>query len=194
VYRAIGHYIHPQTDRDITSEVTWTTSNPDLISFADPNQPNVLFPTGTGCGTNLLVQATLNGGDPGNVKIGSATVNINCGGGGGGAGSGGGNADFLLTPNVPQQTVAPGNTATFIIEVTPNGGTTPTVQLQVNQLTLPAEISSFTLTPQVVTAPGQATLTLTTSQSAAHGDALQVEILGNDSTSGANTTVTVNIS
>src|SRR5215469_8945485 len=114
VYRAIGHYIHPQTQQDITSQVTWSTSNPDLITFADSSTPNVLFPTGLGCGTNLLVQATLNS-NPGNVKIGNSTVNINCTGG---LGGGGNTTDFALTPNLLTQQVAPGGSRTYTIQVT----------------------------------------------------------------------------
>jgi hypothetical protein len=172
-YRAIGHYIHPQTQRDITSEVQWTTGNRDLITFADPSQPNVLFPTGVGCGTNLLVQATLNS-DPGNVKIASATVNINC------TGSliGGGNTtDFALTPIPRQQTVSAGGSTTYTIQVTALIDT-PTVQLSVNQSTLPSGITA-SLAPPTVTGSQNSILTLSASSTIATGPHL-VQVQGAD--------------
>lgn len=184
-YRVIGHYIHPQTTVDITDQVQWTTSNKDLITFADPSQPNVMFPTGLGCGTGLLVEATYNV-SSGNQKIASATVDITCGGSGTGTGS---LTDFGLTAIPTNQTVSAGGSAPYTIEVTPVNGT-PVVNLQVNQSTLPPQISGVNLTPTSVTAGQSAALTLTASPSAAAGT-YQVEIQGTDSSGLQNVTVSL---
>lgn len=186
-YRVIAHYIHPQTTEDITSQVQWTTSNTDLITFADPSQPNVMFPTGLGCGVGLLVEATYTA-SPGNQKISSATVDITCSGTGTGTGS---TTDFGISVIPTSQSVSPGQSAVYTINVTPNGGT-PTVALQVNQASLPPQISAVTLNPMSVTAGQSATLTLTASPTAAAG-AYVVELQGTDNTGTINVTATLNV-
>lgn len=185
-YRAFGHYIHPSETQEITGEVQWTTSNSDLIAFANPAQPNVMFPTGIGCGTGLLVQATLQVA-PGNTKVGTATVDINCGSGVGTGGS----TDFNLSPNPVQRTVSAGGQAQFSIQVIALLGT-PTVQLSIEQATLPPQISAVTLTPVTVPAGQSATLTLTASQTAAPA-AYPVTVQGIDASGLATTTVTLNV-
>lgn len=185
-YRAIGHYIHPQGDVDITSEVTWSTSNPDLITFADPSQPNVLYPTGIGCGTNLIVQATLNVA-PGNTKIASATVNVNCGGSGGGSG-GGNQLDFGITANPTSQTVGPSQQATYTIDVTAVTGT-PTVGLSINNNNLPAGVAA-SLSPNSVTAGNTATLTLSSNTAGTY----PVQILAIDGSGSTSISVTLIVS
>lgn len=186
-YRAFGTFIHPQETQEVTDQVQWTTSNPDLITFADPAQPNIMFPTGTGCGTGLQVQATLQVA-PGNTKVGTATVSINCAGGGVGSGN---TIDFSLSPNPGMQTVAPGGQANFNIQVVGLLGS-PTVQLSVNPATLPAQISAFSLAPQTVAAGQSATLTLTASPTATAGP-LVVSVQGSDASGGASTSVTLNV-
>jgi hypothetical protein len=183
-YTAIGHYIHPDSTQDVTSMVTWTTSNPDLIAFADSSHPNVLFPTGLGCGTGLQVQATLNV-DSGNTKIGTATVNVNCGATGG-SGSGSGGIDFSLTPNTVSQTVSPGGSAVYSIEVNVLSNS-PTVGLNVNLNNLPSGISA-SLAPTSVTAPGFSQLTLTASPTQA-ANTYTVQIQGTDASGSAATQV-----
>ena len=187
VYRAIGHFIHPQTDQDITSQVTWSTANPDLITFADSSHPNVLFPTGVGCGTNLLVQATLNT-NPGNVKIGNSTVNINCTGG---LGGGGNTTDFALTPNPVKQQAPPGGMRTYTIEVTALIDT-PTVTLTVNTNTLPSGITA-SLNQTTIMGSGNSVLTLTASSTLATGSKLFVQVQGADSTGTVATQVELDI-
>lgn len=189
VYRAFGHYIHPSNPIEITDQVQWTTSNPDLITFADPAHPNVMFPTGIGCGTDLLVQATLQV-SPGNTRVGTATVSVNCNGGVGT----GNTVDFSLSPNPQQVNVSPGGQAIFNIQVVGLLGS-PAVQLSVDQTTLPAQISAFSLAPQApqtVAAGQSATLTLTVSPTAAAGP-LVVRVNGSDASGGAGTIVTLNV-
>ncbi|HEY1799764.1 MAG TPA: hypothetical protein VGG46_02420 [Terriglobales bacterium] len=78
-FTAIGHYVHPLEDKDITSTVVWASSTDQIISFATPSQPG-LATSGLGCGTNLQISASVYK-DPakpsnGSVISGIATVNV----------------------------------------------------------------------------------------------------------------------
>jgi hypothetical protein len=83
-FTAIGTYIHPPENKDVTSTAVWATDTPTIIAL-DPNQPGLVNTTGEGCGTDLGVTATLYGkpGNPsaGNVVVGSATINVAFAGG-----------------------------------------------------------------------------------------------------------------
>src|SRR5689334_18675726 len=57
-FTAIGSYIHPPENRDITSTAVWTTDSPDIITV-DPTHPGLVTTTGFGCGTNLGVAASV---------------------------------------------------------------------------------------------------------------------------------------
>ena len=78
-FTAIGTYIHPPENKDVTNTAIWATDSPTIIAL-DPNQPGLVNTTGEGCGTDLGVTATLYGkpGDPssGNVVVGSATISV----------------------------------------------------------------------------------------------------------------------
>jgi hypothetical protein len=78
-FTAIGHYNHPPTTKDITSEVIWRSSADQIISFVTPDRPG-LATSQFGCGTNLPVQAVVyrNPKNPSNgtAIIGTATVNV----------------------------------------------------------------------------------------------------------------------
>lgn len=78
-FTAIGTYVHPPENKDVTSTAIWATDSPTIIVL-DPNQPGLVNTTGEGCGTNLGVTATLYSkpGDPsaGSVVVGSATINV----------------------------------------------------------------------------------------------------------------------
>jgi hypothetical protein len=78
-FTAIGTYIHPPENKDVTSTAIWATDSPTIITL-DPNQPGLVNTTGEGCGTNLGVTATIYSkpGDPssGSVVVGSATINV----------------------------------------------------------------------------------------------------------------------
>jgi len=54
-YRAIGSYINPVETRDITSQVAWASTAPQIISI-DPNTGVAV--SGFGCGTNIGITAT----------------------------------------------------------------------------------------------------------------------------------------
>ena len=78
-FTALGTYIHPPESRDITSQAVWTTDSPSIITM-DPSQPGLVNTTGTGCGTNLGVTASVYS-DPanpsaGSVVVGTTTINV----------------------------------------------------------------------------------------------------------------------
>jgi hypothetical protein len=78
-YRALGQYIHPPQTKDITTTALWQSSAPSVIDFTS-NIPGEAVPTGTGCGTNLIVSAVVYS-DPtnpahGTAAVGTATVNV----------------------------------------------------------------------------------------------------------------------
>lgn len=67
-FTALGQYIHPPDTRDITSQVTWKTDIPQLLSV----NGGVVSPAG-GCGI-ANISASMNQG--GNLVIGFATVTV----------------------------------------------------------------------------------------------------------------------
>ena len=78
-YTATGHYAHPPELKDLTQKVVWSTPATQIISFST-TQPG-LATSGLGCGTGLLIVATLfsNPSNPqaGTEIVGSTTVNVN---------------------------------------------------------------------------------------------------------------------
>jgi hypothetical protein len=69
--RALGNYIHPPVQKDITSQVTWASNTPDLVTVTNAG---VLSPTGiTACG-GALVSATLQTNTAGNRSSQGAIV------------------------------------------------------------------------------------------------------------------------
>jgi len=72
-FTALGTYIHPPGTRDITSEVTWTTDVPQLLTVTG----GVVSPTGAGCGVaNVIATSNKDTGDSKNIVIGSASVTV----------------------------------------------------------------------------------------------------------------------
>lgn len=81
-FTALGTYIHPPETRDITSKAVWTTDAPGILSL-DSAHPGLVTTTGTGCGTNLGVTASVYS-DPanpsaGSVIVGSSTISVSFG-------------------------------------------------------------------------------------------------------------------
>ncbi len=68
-FTALGHYIHPPDTHDITSQATWKTDVPQLVSV----NAGVVSPLG-GCGV-ANISASVQ--QDGNLVIGFATVTIN---------------------------------------------------------------------------------------------------------------------
>jgi len=81
-YTAFGFYNHGGKPKDITSQVVWTTNTPSILQFQS-NPSGLLAPTGSGCGTNLGVTASVysNPSSPtsGSIISGSAVVSVTCG-------------------------------------------------------------------------------------------------------------------
>jgi hypothetical protein len=93
--RALGTYIHPPVTKDITSQVTWTSNTPTMMTV---DSTGLLTVTGEACG-GTLISATMttntsSGGisSKGALVTGSMTGNVTCftssSSGGGGTGSG----------------------------------------------------------------------------------------------------------
>jgi hypothetical protein len=77
-FTAYGTYIHPPETKDLTQKATWTTNSPSIISLSSTS-PGLVTTTGTGCGTNLGVTASVytdNNNTSGNVVVGSAAINV----------------------------------------------------------------------------------------------------------------------
>ena len=92
--KALGTYIHPPVTKDITSQVTWTSNTPQMITV---DSAGVITVTGEACG-GTIITATVNtnkssGGisSSGAIVTGSMTANVVCftstSSGGGGANS-----------------------------------------------------------------------------------------------------------
>lgn len=155
IYQAVGHYSKTQNTKDITSQVAWKTSTPTIVAFSDPTHPNYLIPTGTGCGANIAVTASMlnNPNDPasGTSLIGPATVNVQCGTPTAGV-------DFGLTSTPTTVTASPGSTANYSILVVVKNGN-PTIELQVSNL--PAGATAV-FTPPTVSGTTTSNLAVTT--------------------------------
>jgi hypothetical protein len=82
-FTAIGHYNHPPTTKDITSQVIWKSAAQQVIDFITPAVPG-LATSGFGCGTNIPIQAIVyrNPKSPSNgtAIIGTASVSVSQGG------------------------------------------------------------------------------------------------------------------
>jgi hypothetical protein len=73
-FTALGHYSHPPNTKDITDQLTWASSVPQILPV---DQQGVATST-LGCGTNLEITATSNTNTPkaDSVVVGSVTVNV----------------------------------------------------------------------------------------------------------------------
>src|ERR1700757_302622 len=94
--RALGNYIHPPVTKDITSQVTWNSNTPQMMTV---DSSGLLTVTGLACGATL-VSATVKtnssaGGisSSGAIVTGSMTGNVVCFT----SSSGGGNPALTLT-------------------------------------------------------------------------------------------------
>jgi len=79
--RAIGSYIHPPVDKDITNQVIWSSNTPQMVTV---NSTGLITATGLACG-NTLISATVKtnssaGGlsSSGAIVTGSMTANVVC--------------------------------------------------------------------------------------------------------------------
>jgi hypothetical protein len=73
-FSALGTYLHPPETKDITTQVTWATDIPQLITVT---AGGVVSPTGNGCGVANVSASTTHGtGHSDNLVIGYSTVTI----------------------------------------------------------------------------------------------------------------------
>jgi hypothetical protein len=73
-YTALGHYSHPPNTKDITDQLLWESSAPQIITV----DQNGVATSGLGCGTNLQITATSSPRTPksDSVIVGRVTVNV----------------------------------------------------------------------------------------------------------------------
>jgi hypothetical protein len=75
-FQAIGTYIHPPENKDITTSVVWTSAAPQVVSIVSNTG---VATSGTGCGTNITITATAYSNPQnhtGSVVVGTAGVNV----------------------------------------------------------------------------------------------------------------------
>jgi len=69
--KALGTYIHPPVTKDITSQVTWSSNAPQLITV-DAN--GMLTVTGVACGSALITATVQTNSSAGNISSSGAIV------------------------------------------------------------------------------------------------------------------------
>jgi hypothetical protein len=95
---ALGTYVHPPVTKDITSQVTWASNTPQLVTV---NSTGLMTATGFLCGTGL-VSATMTTNNDGSgvsssgaIVTGNMTANVVCD-----TSSNGGSAEPTLTVDI----------------------------------------------------------------------------------------------
>lgn len=79
--RALGSYIHPPVTKDITSQVTWTSNTPQMVTV-DAN--GVITATGLACGGTIISATIVTNHSDGAISstgalvTGSMTANVIC--------------------------------------------------------------------------------------------------------------------
>jgi hypothetical protein len=139
--RALGTYIHPPVTKDITSQVTWSSNDTQMMTV---DATGKLTATGLACGGTLVSATVKTGKSAGGISSSGAIVtgtmqgNVVCftgtGGGGGpalsvtfGAGAGSGtvtDSALNFTCNSPSPCIvqfASGTTPTLTLTATPTG-------------------------------------------------------------------------
>jgi hypothetical protein len=110
---ALGSYLHPPVTKDITDQVTWASSTPEMFTVSSTG---LLTATGAACGSTLISATVQTNADAsglsasGAVVTGSMTASVVCfvSSSGGGGGSGGGEPTLTLS-------FAGGGTGTVIV-------------------------------------------------------------------------------
>lgn len=69
--RALGTYIHPPVTKDITSQVTWTSNAPQMVTV---NSAGVITVTGGACGAALISATVTTNNSSGGVSSSGALV------------------------------------------------------------------------------------------------------------------------
>ncbi|MBS1849389.1 MAG: Ig-like domain-containing protein [Acidobacteria bacterium] len=69
--RALGTYIHPPVTKDITNQVTWASSTPDMVTV---DAHGLITATGLACGTTLISATVTTNSSAGNISSSGAIV------------------------------------------------------------------------------------------------------------------------
>lgn len=69
--RALGTYIHPPVTKDITSQVTWTSNTPQMVTV---NSAGVITVTGAACGATLISATVTTNSSSGGISSSGALV------------------------------------------------------------------------------------------------------------------------
>jgi hypothetical protein len=75
-FQAIGTYIHPPENKDITNSVVWTSAAPEVVSIISNTG---VATSQNACGTNITITATAYSNPQnhsGSVVVGTAAVNV----------------------------------------------------------------------------------------------------------------------
>jgi hypothetical protein len=97
--RALGTYVHPPVTKDITSQVTWTSNTPAMVTV---DSAGLITVTGDACGGTLISATVQTNADAsglsasGAIVTGSMTANVVCF-----TGSGGGSTEPILSVTFP---------------------------------------------------------------------------------------------
>jgi len=76
-FSAIGTFIHPPSTQDITTQVTWSTDIPELLTLNYQGVAGAVAPSGAGCGiANIIATGREGTGGSRNIVIGYATVTV----------------------------------------------------------------------------------------------------------------------
>ena len=106
--RAIGTYIHPPSNKDITNQVTWNSNTPDIATV---DSTGLITATGLACGGSLVSatvttnKGTSNRDSTGAIVTGYMTANVVC---------------FVATPG-PKLTVTFGGVGSGTVTSSPPG-------------------------------------------------------------------------
>ena len=79
--KALGNYIHPPVTKDITSQVTWASNTPQMVTV---NSTGLITATGQACGNTLITATVTTNKSAGNISssgavvIGTMTANVVC--------------------------------------------------------------------------------------------------------------------
>jgi hypothetical protein len=79
--RAVGTYIHPPVTKDITSQVTWSSNTPQMVTV---NTTGLITATGDACGSTLVSATVTTNKSLGNISsngaivTGTMTANVVC--------------------------------------------------------------------------------------------------------------------
>jgi|ERR1700687_3812976 len=75
-FKAVGTYIHPPENKDITNSVVWTSAAPQVVSIISNTG---VATSGVICGTNITITATAYSNPQnksGSVVVGTAAVSV----------------------------------------------------------------------------------------------------------------------